>query len=54
MMSKRRATSSEIDSESDDDLGLYSNNTPTVRKRKKLDPVRFFLLLLLFLHILIN
>ncbi|XP_070490387.1 protein polybromo-1 isoform X4 [Chironomus tepperi] len=39
MMSKRRRTSSEIDSDSDDDSGLYPNNTPAVRKRKKLDPM---------------
>ena len=45
MMSKRRRTSSEIDSDSDDDSGLYPNNTPAVRKRKKLDPVSFFILI---------
>jgi len=43
MMSKRRRTSSDIDTDSDDDSGLYPNSTPAVRKRKKLDPVSFSL-----------
>lgn len=49
MMSKRRRTSSEIDSESDEDLGLYPNNTPAVRKRKKLDPVRLFIIIIVII-----
>lgn len=51
MMSKRRRTSSDIETDdSDDDSGQYPITPASIRKRKKLDPVSYRLVrLLLFL-----
>lgn len=40
-MSKRRRTSSDIETDDSDDSEQFAA-TPAVRKRKKLDPVSFF------------
>lgn len=47
-MSKRRRTSSDIDSEESDDSEQFPV-TPAIRKKKKLDPVNIQSLLLLLL-----
>lgn len=52
MSNKRRRTSSDVDSEESDDSEQFPM-TPAIRKRKKLDPVCNFAIVVLLIFLII-